>query len=572
MSFCSFSKDFDENAYTVIENRFISKYLPSADGFAVKVYLYGLFLCHNDGEFSISAMAEVLGASEEQIKDAFFLWEDYDLVSVLSKDPFVVQFLPVKTAVGKPKKARYEQYADFNKELGRKMQQVGKFLTANDFLKYMHFLQETDMQPAALLLIVDYCISKQGDSVSPSYVFNKAKKFVKNGWITYEQVDRELVAGNVYEADVNAVFSALHLTRKADETDYALYRTWVETLGIEKGAILAAAKHLKKPTVTALDLTLHDLATQGKTQKADVEEYLLERETLVNVTFRVANKLGAAVPNPAAYAEEFTKKWWDCGYDEDSLLQIARYCLRTDCNKFSDMNETVARLFEQGVVSAESVKAYLKVKNDELELFMKIQGICGSLRKSPSNLSFVETWRNWNFNESMILEAAKRAATSSSPIPYMNKILSDWKRGGVFTVTDIPDHAPVERAKPTNSVSDAVQAINDKTQRERFYAERREIALSNAEKYLAKANENARFKQLTLALSKMEISLAKAEIFEPKRLPDLQLEKQALTAERKELLKEMGLTESKLVPQYACKKCSDTGYTKTGTACDCYKK
>ena len=572
MSFCSFSKDFDENAYTVIENRFISKYLPSADGFAVKVYLYGLFLCHNDGEFSISAMAEVLGASVDQIKDAFFLWEDYDLVSVLSKDPFVVQFLPVKTAVGKPKKARYEQYADFNKELGRKMQQVNKFLTANDFLKYMHFLQETDMQPAALLLIVDYCISKQGEDVSPSYVFNKAKKFVKNGWITYEQVDCELVGCNVYESDVSAVFTALKIARKADETDYALYRTWVETLGFDKGTIVAVAKQLKKPTVTALDLTLNELSKQGKIEKAAVQEYLAERETLISVTFHVANKLGASVPNPAAYAEEYTKKWWDCGYEESSLLQIARYCLRTDCNKFSDMDQTVARLFEQGVVSADSVKAYLKVKNDELDLFMKIQGVCGSLRKSTANLAFVETWRNWNFNESMILEAAKRASTSSNPIPYMNKILSDWKRGGIFVVTDIPDHAPVERAKTTPSLNDSVQAINEKTLRERFYSERRERAERSAEKYLAKANENARFKEVSLALSKMEIALAKAEIFEPKNLPSLKEEQELLIVERKELLKSMGLTESKLTPQYECKKCSDTGYTKSGTACDCYKK
>ena len=44
MAFCSFSKDND-NAYTIVENKFITKYLPEADGFAVKVYLYGLFLC-----------------------------------------------------------------------------------------------------------------------------------------------------------------------------------------------------------------------------------------------------------------------------------------------------------------------------------------------------------------------------------------------------------------------------------------------------------------------------------------------------------------------------------------------
>lgn len=45
MSFCSFSKEFNENSYTAVENQFFTKYMPDADGFAVKVYLYGLYLC-----------------------------------------------------------------------------------------------------------------------------------------------------------------------------------------------------------------------------------------------------------------------------------------------------------------------------------------------------------------------------------------------------------------------------------------------------------------------------------------------------------------------------------------------
>ena len=60
MAFCSFSKDNDSN-YTIVENKFITKYLPEADGFAVKVYLYGLYLCGNTStDFSIRSMAEVL--------------------------------------------------------------------------------------------------------------------------------------------------------------------------------------------------------------------------------------------------------------------------------------------------------------------------------------------------------------------------------------------------------------------------------------------------------------------------------------------------------------------------------
>lgn len=572
MSFCAFSKDFDENAYTVVENKFITKYLPHADGFAVKVYLYGLYLCRNEQEFGIAAMAEVLNCSVEQIENAFFFWEDYDLVSVLSKEPFIVQYLPVRSALGQPKKIKYEQYADFNKQLQCKMQQVNKFLTANDFLKYMHFLQDTEMQPAALLLIVDYCIAKQGESVSPSYIFNKAKKYIRNGWITCEQVERELSSINVYESDVTQVFTAMRISKKPEETDYTLYRTWVETLGMSKPAILAAAKHLKKPTVNGLDIMLNDLSRLGKTEKADVEEYLAERDMLVNMTFRIGNKLGVTVNNPAAYVDEFTKKWADCGYEENSLLLIARYCLRTDRNKFVDMDEIVTRFFNLGVVSEDSVKAYLKVKNDELELFMKIQGVCGQIRKSTSNLSFIETWQNWNFSEPMILEAAKRACSSASPIPYMNKILSEWKRAGVYTISDIPSPAPVKSGSTAAFVQAEIESKNARTDKERYYSELREKAQAVAEKNLARANSNARFKEITLALSRMEISLAKAEVFEPHALPALKEEKSMLSAERKELLKQLGLTERDLTPQYACKKCLDTGFTKSGVACDCYKK
>ena len=71
MAFCSFSKDCDGNSYVTVENKFITKYLPEADGFAVKVYLYGLYLCKNaDSDFSLSSMAEVLKTSEEKLVEA----------------------------------------------------------------------------------------------------------------------------------------------------------------------------------------------------------------------------------------------------------------------------------------------------------------------------------------------------------------------------------------------------------------------------------------------------------------------------------------------------------------------
>ncbi len=581
MAFCSFSKDCDGNYFVAVENKFITKYLPEADGFAVKVYLYGLYLCKNgDVDFSLKSMAEVLKSTEQKIAEAFAFWEDYDLVEILSKDPFAVQYLPVKSAIGRPKKIRYEQYGDFNKELQRKMQKVGKFVSSGDYLKYMRFLEDTAMQPQALLLIAEYCINKQGEAISPSYIFNKAKKLLNGGCTTYEQVERELSNYHAHEGELTAIITALGgYQRTPDENDYSLYRKWTETLGFTFDGVLTAAKKLKRGSVNALDMTLEELYERGKTEAKEIDAYLTDREMLASLTFRIARKLGVKVSNPATYIDEYTEKWFTYGFEDSSLLDIALFCLKTERGSFDAMNAIVGKLFANGIVTKESVKAFLKEKNDELKLFEKIREICGSIRKTATNLSLIATWRNWKFNDEMILEAAKRSCTSANPIPYMNKILSDWKNGEVFTLSDIPDDnkGAGTRLSENNYASrtftnPSIEAANAKSDRERYYALLREKAQTRADRFLAKANSNVRFKELTTELSSMEISLAKAEVFEPKQLPALQEKKIALLGERKEILFELGIQEEDLQPKFTCKKCSDSGFLKNGVACDCYKK
>ena len=573
MAFCSFSKDCNDNAYTLIDNKFITKYLPEADGFAVKVYLYGLFLCNaHDSDISLSAMAKELGADVTAVENAFALWEDYDLVQILSKEPFLVAYLPVRTAIGKPKKIRYEQYADFNKELQLKMQQVGKFISPGDYIKYMRFLEENSLQPQTFLLIAEYCINKQGSAVSPAYIFNKAKKFIRNGWTSYEQVEKELSSYHEHEAEVSALFTTLNLFKTPDETDYALYKKWTADWGFEKDAILFTAKHLKRGTLNALDLTLNELFEKEKRSLKDVERYLTERDTLVSLTFRIARKLGVKISNPAGYVDEYVEKWYNYGFEESSLLDVALYCLRTERGDFSSMDEQVRTMFTSGVVGKESVKVYLKAKNDELKLFVAIQGICGAIRKSAANLALIQTWRSWKFSDEMVLEAAKRSAASANPIPYMNKILSEWMRAEVFKIADIPAAEATERQTKAKFVDQTIEAVNAKADRDKYYATLRDKALSVAEKYQAKAQTSSRFKEITLALSKMEISLAKAEVFSPEKMPALLEEKARLVSERTDILKGLNITEEQLSPQFKCKKCSDTGFLPNGVSCDCYQK
>lgn len=580
MAFCSFSKD-NGSVYTIVENKFITHYLPEADGFAVKVYLYGLYLCENtDNDFSIASMAEVLKTTEEKIREVFAFWQDYDLVEILANEPFTVQYLPVKAAVGRPKKIRYEKYADFNKELQRKLQKVGKMLSAADYVKYMRFLEENPIQPQAFLLVAEYCINKQGEAVSASYIFNKAKKLLRNGHATYEQVERELSNYNVYEGDIIALYNAMSIyQRTPDETDYALYTKWTETLGFTKDALLATARKLKRGNMTSLDITLSELSEKGKTQAKDIESYLSEREMLNNLTMRLGKKLGVWIQSASLYIDEYVEKWCNYGYEESSLLDLALYCLKTDRGSFEALNELVKQLFKEGILSPDSVKAYLKEKNAELKLFAKIQALCSGARKSVGNLALIKTWKEWNFNDEMILEAAARSATSSNSIPYMNKILSDWKQAGIYEVKDIPSTetkgagtAPTAKSGfRTGYVDPAIEAANAKSVRERYYALRREKAQLRVDKTMKKASANERFKKITAELNMLEIEIAKAEVRAMEKLPALEEKKAALLVERKDLLSSMGINEAELTPQFECVSCQDTGFLSSGMACACYK-
>ena len=113
---------------------------------------------------------------------------------------------------------------------------------------------------------------------------------------------------------------------------------------------------------------------------------------------------------------------------------------------------------------------------------------------------------------------------------------------------------------------------NARTDRERFYAERRNEAQAKADKYLALARKDARYVELQKALGKMELTLAKVELYDVAKLPETLSRKAELQARRDAVLKEKGLAQWMLEAEsyYTCKRCADTGHLPNGSSCDCY--
>lgn len=567
MSFSTFSKGFTANMFTSVENQFITKYLPQADGDAVKVYLYGLYLCQCSEEFDAVSTAKLLRVSTEKLVEIYEFWEECDLVHILSRNPLFVEYLPVNASIGKPKPVKAEKYASFNREFYKLLQKAGKEFKPYEMQRILEFLESNPMEQQAFLLVTEYCVKKDGEKLTCAHILNKAAKMCRERKYTLEQAERELADFNEHERELSKLFSYLGIYRKIQEGDYEFLDKWLNA-GMEAGTISVAAKNLKKGSLSTLGALLEELAEKNIYKTKDAEAYLLKREKLASIVYAVAKKLGVKVQNPRPYTEEYAEKWLERGYDDASLNLIASFCMKLGYG-FGEMDALIDGLYQSGTVDAESVKAYCSARDKNFRLLQSLQTECGVLKKTQSALDMVAAWKNWNFSEAMIKEAAKRSANAQAPLPYMNKLLSEWKREGFFTPSAIPENASPRKAAVYQS--EASIAADIRGERERHYAALREAALDRAEKMRKKALENDEFRKAESEMKECEIALARAEVFDSEKLPDLRRALDEIRLRRKNALQAVGISENDLLPNYSCKKCSDTGFLENGKMCDCYR-
>lgn len=569
MSFSAFSKQFTANMYTTVENQFITKYLPQADGDAVKVYLYGLYLCNCKEPFDGETCAKLLKLPYSKLLEIFGFWEECDLVHILSKDPLLVEYLPVNAGVGKPKPIRPEKYAAFNRELWKLLQRAGKDFKPYELQRILEFLENSPFEPQAFLLVAEYCVKKDGEKVTAAHMLNKAKKLCEEHKYTYEQVERDFANFNSHEKELNQLFSALGIYRKPQENDYDYLSRWADA-GMEYTTVLACANTLKKGTLATLDALVNELADKEIFNEAQAKTYLLRRQELADLIFQIARKLGVKIQNPRSYVEEYAEKWFDLGYGEEGLKKLAAYAFKLRYG-FAELDTLIDTLYRNGIVDDASVSSYCAAREKQFKLLQSMQSICGIMKKTQSALDMIAVWKSWNFSDAMILEAAKRSANAAAPLPYINKLLSEWKNAGVFDEKDIPQ-APLQGKKTVDYRNEIAIAADERSVREHHYAVLRQQALEQAEKNKRTARQNEKFRQADAALKRGEIELARAEVFSPEQAEQIKSKLRLAKQMRDEALQELHLTENDLIPKFHCPKCSDSGFLPDGRACDCYRE
>lgn len=555
---CSFSKEFSKNATTNVENSFITQYLPSAGDNAVKVYLYGLYLCnHPEKEFDLKEFAEALSLSEEIVKDCFSYWEEFGLCSILSNEPFTISYLPISTISSKPRKYKAEKYSDFTK--GLQVLLPSRMISTSEYTEYFNIMETYSIKPEAMLMIVQYCVDRKGADIGYHYISKVAKDFGNREINTAEKVEKELSSYLLRTSEIAKILKAMSIKRQPDIEDLNLFKKWTNELNFEPENILFVAGKLKKANVNKLDELLHKLYSAKCFSKQEIQNYLDNAEKIYNLTISINKALGVYVEVLEPEIESFISKWISCGFTQETLLYIANNLFIEGKNTLAEMNDFIDYLRNRGFIDLSSVNDYFEEQKRTDEFIKKLLLTIGANRRpTPWDRENYAMWKSWNFTEEMILEAGKISSGKSSPIAYMNGILSNWKNNSIFTPESIGVKAPSN------------QATNSQEEYNREYERRRNLAVSRAQKNTEKAMEIEGVKQILSRLNSLEKDLAFAEISgDQDKLINLENEQKRLTLEVESLLKTKKLSLKDLSPVYACDKCNDTGYVGTHR-CDCF--
>ena len=437
MSFCKFSSDYLMESFTLVDNLFMNEYLPYAEEGYIKVYLYGLYLCTNPSgrDNSVESFSKVLDMDEDKILEIFKYWQDQGLLEIISVNPLEVRYLSIKGAKQPPKKYASGKFADFNVEAQRLFNT--RQIMPNEYLQYYDVMDSTKIQPDAMLMIIQYCINYKGTTVRYPYINAVARNWAREGVRTVEDVEAKLNEFNSLDEDMRSLMRALGRRGSTDIEEKQMLVKWTKNWGFDMPAILFAAKQCKnKGGFKKLDAVLDEYYRLNKFTESEMSEYVKEREHYHDLAVKINRTIGVFYDSLDYIIETYVSPWLSKGFDDDALLDIAKYCFTSNVKTLQGMNLTVMHFYKEGCITSESIRDYIdrQIQNDEF--IKKVLSLAGTNRfVSQNDREYYRVWcTEWGMPDDLILYAAELAANSRFPLQFINKQLAKWHDAHITTL------------------------------------------------------------------------------------------------------------------------------------------
>ena len=478
MAFCDKEKQLVNSGYTTVSNKFFINYMPDAPDVRSAVYLMGLALSDSQGsDNSVDTIAQKLNITCDDVMSAYIYWQELGLVNIENGEQPKVTYLTLRDSVSSLKKIPASKYAKFSKEIQTIIE--GRMITPNEFNEYFLFLENTTFEPAALLAVAKYCVELKGNSIKYQYILTVAYNEIKQGNTTLATVADNLDNRKKYDDDLKLVFKAMSTNRKIDHADREYYDKWSKEFGFTQDVIVNVAKNCKTGGMMKLDGMLCEYYKRNAMSLKEIETYVEEKNRMFDLAKAVIKSIGVYYQSVDMVIDEYISKWLSKGYDDETLLAIAKYCFKSGIRTLNGMAAVIDKLYKNGITTLAALDDYLQVIAVKDEMICKVLTLCGLARKVTANdRQLYKTWTEiWSMPQSVIEYAAEKAAGTNAPMAYINRILSDYKQHNITTTEQAKEY---KSAQAQSAATTAKANVNGKSIEKRQYTDDEISALFTA--------------------------------------------------------------------------------------------
>lgn len=234
---------------TVLENEFIDRYMPKANGEYVKVYL--MLLRHLDESASLPApsrLADLLECTEKDILRAFKYWEGQGLLEYKEEAPerslqaevspseASLTVAPVSGTDKSVNTGKHGNRKEFKELLFVAEQYLGKTLSATDINAITYFYETLQMSADLIEYLIEYCVENGHKSIH--YIQKVALSWHSQDIRTAEQAKTNSV---LYNKNCYSILNAYGIKGRAPAaSEIAYIRKWHEEYAFSLEIILEA--------------------------------------------------------------------------------------------------------------------------------------------------------------------------------------------------------------------------------------------------------------------------------------------------------------------------------------------
>lgn len=358
MSEFTITKENTIHASTVVDNAFITGFLPALSGDAVKVYLYGLMLCSSSDRNSTD-IETALGMSKESVLDSFRILSANGLVRLVESGFIHVQYLNANEIITEQPLAG-GRYSDLIKSLQSVL--GTRSLSGSELQKIYDWIEIFHFEPDAATEIVRHSIEIKGAKVNINYMDAIAKRFAAERFLTYDQVHEAFVIETNSMTGAAAILKRWNISRRPTEDEFELYNKWKNEWKFNDEVINLACREVvssDRPTFRYLDAILQSYHEHGCVSPESIRQLSREQDLIFDIAQQILSRCGLSSRRSTVEQRQQVELWYKQWRMDPEMMYYAAELSSGSTRPFADTKKKLKQWHEIGIGTLNAAKEYV---------------------------------------------------------------------------------------------------------------------------------------------------------------------------------------------------------------------